>query len=127
MSTTKRGTVKESGATPGDVLIGTEPDANIGLAIEISESQPIGEGGRVQGGFRVLDPGKGRYACGINVLRDEQIAYQTAASFLLRLQKLPGCETATHILNANSLRRADEAEADRIREQHAPRSNDNDV
>ena len=58
MSTTQKGTVKETGASSGDVLIGIEPDANIGLAVEISASQPQGEGGRIQGGFRVLDPAK---------------------------------------------------------------------
>ncbi len=127
MSTTQKGTVKETGASSGDVLIGIEPDANIGLAVEISASQPQGEGGRIQGGFRVLDPGKGRYADGITSLRSEQIAYQTVASFLLRLQKLPGCETATHILNANSLRRADEVEAVSLREQSSRRENDDGV
>jgi hypothetical protein len=124
MSTTQPGTVKETGASSGDVLIGVEPDANIGLAVEGSASQPKGEGGRIQGGFTLLDPGTGRYAAGIRTLRGEQIAYQTVASFLLRLQKLPGCETATHILNANSLRRADEAEAARLRGQRPEKHDD---
>ena len=119
MSTTKEGTVKQTGANKGDVLIGVEPDANIGLAVEISTSQPKDEGGRIQGGFKLLDAGTGRYADGIRSLLQEQVAFQTVADFLLRLQKIPGCETATHILNANSLRRADEAEAAHARKRES--------
>lgn len=126
MSTTPEGTVKQTGASKGDVLIGAEPDANIGLAIEISTSQSKSEGGRIGGPFKVLKPGSGRYSGGIRSLLHEQTAFQTVADFLLRLQKLPGCETATHILNANTLRRADEAEAARVRALE-PREGDADV
>jgi len=116
MSSTPEGTVKETGASKGDVLIGVESDANIGLVVEVSASQSRGEGGRIQGPFKVLDPGTGRYADGIKTLLQEQTAFKKVADFLLRLQRIPGCETATHILNANALRRADEAEAARARE-----------
>jgi hypothetical protein len=121
MSTTQEGTVKQMGASEGDVLIGIEPEANIGLKIRVSASQPIGEGGRIQGGFTILDPGTGRYADGIGrVVRErEQIAtFQTVADFLLRLQQISGCETATHILNANSLRRVEAGEGARARERN---------
>jgi hypothetical protein len=117
MATTRRGSVKETGASNGDVLIGTEPHANIGLAIEISTLQHKGEGGRIRGSFRVLTPGTGRYADGIRTVLQEQIAVQTVKDFLLRLQKILGCETAKHILNANTLRRANDAEAARAREE----------
>lgn len=79
-------------------------------------AQSKDQGGRIQGAFRVLNPGKGCYAEGIRALLQQQLAFQNTADFLRRLQQMPGCETATHILNANALRRADEAEAASARE-----------
>ena len=108
-------TIKTTGAAAGDVLVGVESDANIGLAVEIVASQPIGEGGRIKGPFNILHAGNGRYADGINILLREQAAFQTASGFLLKLQELPGCAKATHILNANALRRAEAPEAASLR------------
>ena len=117
MSTTPEGTVKETGASAADVLIGVQSNANIGLVVEVFVAQSKKRGGRIQGAFRVLNPGKGCYAEGIRALLHQQLAFQNAADFLRRLQQMPGCETATHILNANTLRRADEAEAASARAQ----------
>ena len=120
MSLTPEGTVKETGADVGDVLIGVLSDANLGLAVEISAAQLKDRGGPILGGFRILNPGKGCYADGIKSLLQEQPAFQSAPGFLLRLQQIPGCEKATHILNANALRRADEGETARVRASQVP-------
>ena len=120
MSPTPAGTVQQTGASVGDVLFGVLPGANVGLAVEIFAAQQTDRGGRIRGGFRILSPGKGCYADGIKSLLQEQPAFQSVREFLSRLREIPGCKTATYILSAGALRRADEGEAARARASLVP-------
>jgi hypothetical protein len=117
MNQTVPGTVKDTGASKHDILMGVEPEANAGLVIEVLEIQSMGEGGRIKGAFKVLAPGSGRYAKGISDVLQQQKFFNDAASFLHKVQSMPGCSTATHIVNANALRRADPAETASARQE----------
>lgn len=116
MSTIPADTVKHAGANEGDILLGVSP-ANHGVAIQILASQSKGDGGRIRGPFILLHPGQGHYAAGIGALL-QQRQFQTADEFLRALQRAPGCERATHILNANMLRRASVQEAAEVQARH---------
>jgi hypothetical protein len=116
MSQTPPGTVKDTGAGAGDVLIGVDPDANPGLVVEVLSPQaPRDEGGRIIGPFKVLAPGSGRYAKGISAVLSEQAAFQNAATFIENVRSVPGCEKATHLVNSNTLRLANADELLRAR------------
>jgi hypothetical protein len=112
MSHTPLGTVKETGARAGDVLVGVAAEANAGLVVKVLSPQvPRDDGGRITGPFEVLAAGGGRYAKGIGVVLNEQPAFfQNAASFIDKVRSVPGCEKATHLVNANTLRLAGEDE-----------------
>jgi hypothetical protein len=112
MSQTPLRTVKETGARAGDVLIGVDAEANAGLVVEVLSAQvPRDDGGRITGPFKVLAAGGGCYAKGISAVLNEQPAFQNAASFIDKVRSVPGCEKATHLVNANTLRLAGEDES----------------
>jgi hypothetical protein len=107
MSETPRNTVKDTGAEPGDILVGISYSNNIGLLVEVLERQEKGKGGRVSGGFRILHPGTGRYAGGIFAVLEHKIGFRTAREFIEAVGSQPKCSDCTHILNRNSLWRLD--------------------
>jgi hypothetical protein len=58
------GTVKDTGAHEGDILVGIGIH-NQGLLVKVYQDQPAGSGGRVEGQVLLLHQGTGEYAEGV--------------------------------------------------------------
>jgi hypothetical protein len=117
MSRTISGTVKETGAVRGDVLLGVDKNANPGLILEaLGPVSKAHGGGGLPGPFRVIAAGTGKYAAGIEGLLHQQTVFNNGPSFIDKLKRQPGCEKATNVVNANTLRRADPTEAAVLRD-----------
>jgi hypothetical protein len=100
MARTRGGTVKETGAYAGDVLIGME-EMNRNLLIQVHEDQRAGDGKRITGRFDLLRAGDGSYHEYIaEHFRDDPY---TADELIRRIRFRD--EDCTHILNKNSLLR----------------------
>ena len=99
MSLTKAGTVKETGASANDLLIGVE-DCNAGLTIRIHKQQKSGRGGRVIGKFDLIKVGNGYYAHHLKQFEGER--FDTAKIFIEEFKPLIGLDN-THIINCNTL------------------------
>lgn len=100
MGKTKAGTVEETGAGAGDVLVGIEP-RNRNLQIRVDADQPA-DGRRVKGSFEVLDAGNGTYSEFIRVG-----SYTNAAELIREVREVasnPKAAKCRHVLNRNGLR-----------------------
>ena len=104
MAATPERTVKETGASPGDMLIGIK-DHNRDLRVRIAKRQEPGDGGRIKGSFTILNGGTGEYSKGIEAVIGKNEEFKTAAEFIDRVALEKDCQKCTHILNANSLRK----------------------
>jgi hypothetical protein len=104
MGKTPTGTVRDTGAKPGQILIGiAEQPLNRGLRIKVHRSQAKGSGGRITGSFEVLDAGTGKYAHYLNEYVGEP--FMEADHLIDSIQKQGGgAVDCTHILNRNKLR-----------------------
>ena len=104
MAGTPEGTVKTTGANAGDILVGiAEHPGNPGLRITIHQEQHRRQGGRVRGGFDLLDAGNGTYSPNLQEYEGESFAQ---ARELIELVRANGgeAERCTHIFNCNILR-----------------------
>ncbi|MEO0248736.1 MAG: hypothetical protein ABIN58_04195 [candidate division WOR-3 bacterium] len=100
MAKTPPGTVKESGAVAGSILVGVK-EHNAGLTIKVHEPQPHGKGGRIIGPFELLVAGTGTYA--IHLRPHEGKIFRSVEELLDTIRRHRGAEKATHILNRNCL------------------------
>jgi hypothetical protein len=107
MSETPPKTVTETGAGPNDVLVGIHSNSNRGLLVQVFESQPVGNGGRILGAFRILTEGNGKYSEGVRATLENNSVFDKASSFIKLVSAEPGCSDCTHILNANALWKLD--------------------
>jgi hypothetical protein len=109
MSKSPSGTVKDSGASAGDILIGIQEEAlNRGLRIKIHKSQEKGHGGRVKGSFDLLDAGTGTYAQYLMEFVGE--GFIEARELIEGVRKKGDAALkCSHILNCNKLRVEKEA------------------
>jgi hypothetical protein len=101
MAMTKAGTVKETGAKAGDVLIGIEP-RNRNLRIRVDRDQTR-EGGRVQGSFELTTAGDGAYSRHITPFAGR--SYRSAKELIDQIATRPGAAKVRHVLNRNGLKR----------------------
>lgn len=99
MSKTKKGTVKETGAIVSCQLIGIE-ERNKNLIIEIYKTQKIGRGGRINGEFKILEIGNGRYVKDLKDFKDRK--FSSAKEFIEEAQLKN--EEITHVINCNGLK-----------------------
>ena len=104
MGRTKPGTVKQTGAAAGAVLVGIAEDpGNRGLRVRVRDPQPSGEGGDIVGAFDLLSAGTGQYA--LYLKGHENSAFKSADYLLVRVQSVGGdARDCTHILKRNKLR-----------------------
>jgi hypothetical protein len=103
MTKTPRGTVKETGASPGQILVGIrEEPLNCGLRIKVHRRQdPVGA--RIKGSFDLLDPGTGTYSNYLPQHVGE--SFLNAADLIDEIRASGGNAIhCTHILNRNRLR-----------------------
>jgi hypothetical protein len=89
--TTPKGTVKETSAFAGDVLIGIS-EHNRDLRIAITERQQRGLGGRIKGAFVVLNGGTGKYSNGINAVISKKQEFKSAAEFIEYVSQQKNCQ-----------------------------------
>ncbi len=103
MGKTPPGTVKETGAKAGDILVGHgSKSLNRGMRIKVHRDQPKGEGGRIVGSFDLLGSGNGTYASYLEEFVGQ--SFHNAEELLHAIQA-KGAVKATHLLNRNCLRR----------------------
>jgi hypothetical protein len=103
MSKAPLGTVEETGAEPGQILVGIEEHPlNRGLRIKVHRRQDR-VGNRIEGSFDVLEAGNGTYS--------KYLAEHVGESFLNAAELIDEVRTAggdakdcRHILNRNKLR-----------------------
>lgn len=103
MSKTPPGTVEETGALPGQTLVGiSEQPLNRGLRIKVHRQQARA-GSRIEGSFDLLDAGEGTYS--------KYLAQHVGESFLNAGELIDAIRTVggdasdcKHILNRNKLR-----------------------
>ncbi len=98
MGVTKSGTVKETGASAGDVLVGINT-LNQGLRVSITKDHKVGHGGRIVGNFKVLSAGTGTYAEHIKNLEGRE--FENAKEIVDLVKKMSG-ENCSHIVNGNN-------------------------
>jgi len=101
MAKPKLGTVMETGAPAGAVLIGID-DVNRGLRIRILKAQKPGHSGWIEIGFEVLDAGTGTYASALQPLVGDQ--FVSVREVLDRIRVEPSASKATFILSGSTLR-----------------------
>lgn len=101
MSKAKPGTVKETGAKAGDVLIGIE-GSNRNLQIRIHRNQEAGDGGRVKGSFDLLDAGDGAYAEYLSKFIGE--SFLAASELIESVAGKSGAQKCTHVVNLNMMK-----------------------
>lgn len=109
MSITPSQSVKDTGADSYDLLLGITP-RNQGLMIRIREPQRCGAGGRITGGFDLLDCGSGFYSEHIRILRNHCRTFGSVDEFIDQLKSISGLSDFTHGLNANGLRKITDLE-----------------
>jgi hypothetical protein len=96
---TKLGTVKQTGAQAGDILVGIDK-LNRGLQVRVRENQEK-DGGRIEGTFDVLDAGNGYYSQYLNTFVGK--TYREAKDLITDVQDA-GAEKCTHILNRKEMK-----------------------
>ncbi|GLI35636.1 hypothetical protein [Desulforhabdus amnigena] len=103
MSRTPFGTVKDSGASAGDFLIGVkEQELNRGLRIKVHKNQEKGHGGRVKGSFDLVEAGTGTYA--EYLLEFVGDSFIEAKELIEKIQEKGGkALKCLHLLNCNKL------------------------
>lgn len=101
MASTPSGTVKETGAGAGAVLIGVLP-LNRNLRIRVHPAQRAEEGRRVEGSFELLYAGDGTYAGALKELLGQD--FISTAEFTAELRSKPGAEKCSHVVNRNTLK-----------------------
>lgn len=103
MSTTSSQTVKETGAAPGQYLVGVEEQPlNRGLRIKVHKAQSK-DGGRIEGSFDLMAAGTGTYARFLAPHVGD--SFIDAAELLDAIRQDGGDALAcTHLLNRNNLR-----------------------
>jgi hypothetical protein len=94
------GTVKDTGAHEGEILVGIGIH-NQGLLVKVYQDQPAGSGGRVEGQVLLLHQGTGEYAEGIKMIARK--TFDSADACIQRLQQEPDGTGCSDILNADSL------------------------
>lgn len=105
MAKTPPGTVADTGAEPGQVLVGIDEHLlNRGLRIKVHGRQARG-GSRIEGSFDLIEAGNGAYS--------RQLAKHVGESFLKAADLIDEVRVSgghgqdcRHILNKNKLRRA---------------------
>jgi len=100
MAKAKRDTVKFTGASKGDILIGAEPK-NKGLKIKVLEDVPEGKGGPLEQSFFLLDAGENEYSRYLKPFENQRF---NNAKELIELVRSKGAKKFTHVLNANMLK-----------------------
>jgi len=96
--------VKATGAKGGDLLIGVRP-INLAMRLRITTDQQPGVGGRIRGGFRLLDAGSGTYSAALGPLVGRDFAEASDLIALLRRRE----PKVTYLVHTNSLQRAEPA------------------
>ena len=98
MSTTKEGTVKETGAVVSRRLIGIE-ERNKNMIVEIYKTQKAGRGGRILGEFTIIDAGNGYYSREIKDFLGQR--FKNSKDFIEKAKVRN--KDITHVLNCNGL------------------------
>lgn len=106
MSQTPAGTVMETGAAAGSILVGIR-DHNAGLLIRVGCTQQVGEGGQLSGAIEVLDAGTGYYSDSIRALLERESVFNSAPVLIDKVRQIRGGENGSHTVNANGLWRLD--------------------
>ena len=98
MARTDRDSVKQTGAGPGDILVGYR-NSNFGLRVRIALGQPSGRGGPVTGLIEILDAGSGTYSS----IFAEFVGRPCRAEEVIDHARSSGSKL-THSFNANCLK-----------------------
>ncbi len=101
MAKTKPGTVKETGAKAGDILVGVG-QVNKNLRIRLHKDQPMGDGGRIVGSFDLVQAGTGTYSSFLEGIVEE--SFISANELITRVASKSGAQKCTHIVNRNTLK-----------------------
>jgi len=103
MSQTPPGTVKETGAERGQILVGIDEEPlNRGLRIRVHDDQAK-VGGRIEGSFDLLDASDGTYAK--YLANHVGKRFNNAAELIEEIWNAgEGAKNCRHILNRNKLR-----------------------